>query len=263
MVCIKNGKQNEQETDSRESESYAYHTYESNKKKHSTKQWSWTACLWNVFWLGYQRRFFSAFLFLLIFAFSQVGAYILGWNYAVPFVNVTYLSLVVYMAGMLFLGIYGNQLYYNREHVKTKRYIGLAASLCAAGFFYFISHYFYPTSIDIIKLVKRETLYEYPLYSIGAKFEQYFYNTKWAYQRGADGLEIVEFRGTAVSDKSEVVLQFIVDYSYKEIELYTLSVDGEIQNEKEVYALMDRIFDVKTPFNLDDELEDDIEKKAL
>ena len=59
----------------------------------------------------------------------------------------------------------------------------------------FISHFFFPTDRDIIQKVRTSSLYEYPFFSIGESFENYFRNPGWAYYRGTEGLELVEFQG--------------------------------------------------------------------
>ena len=43
--------------------------------------------------------------------------------------------------------------------------------------------------------VRTSSLYEYPFFSIGESFENYFRNPGWAYYRGTEGLELVEFQG--------------------------------------------------------------------
>jgi hypothetical protein len=114
------------------------------------------------------------------------------------------------------------------------------------------------------KVCRTGSLYDYPLYAIGERFEHYFRDAASEYYRAFEGLEIVEFRGiAAMADRGKVVIQFIVDYHYSEIEPYIVEVNGELQDEEGYHQLIDTIFDVETPFRLEDELEDGNEKNVL
>ena len=53
----------------------------------------------------------------------------------------------------------------------------------------------FPTDRDVIQKVRTSSLYEYPFFSIGESFENYFQNSGWIYYRGTEGLELVEFQG--------------------------------------------------------------------
>ena len=92
----------------------------------------------------------------------------------------------------------------------------------------------FPTDRDVIQKVRTSSLYEYPFFSIGESFENYFQNSGWIYYRGTEGLELVEFQGyNTGTPRQKVKIQFVVDYKLGEVEPYSLMVNGESKTEEE------------------------------
>lgn len=117
----------------------------------------------------------------------------------------------------------------------------------------------------LFKKVRTSSLYEYPFFSIGESFENYFRNPGWAYYRGTEGLELVEFQGDSPDmSKKKVTIQFIVDYKLGEVEPYSLMINGESKNEEEFLKIMDEIFKVQNPFDIEDGLQvKEVDSRAL
>ncbi len=55
--------------------------------------------------------------------------------------------------------------------------------------------------------------------------------------------------------KKKVTIQFVVDYKLGEIEPYSLMINGESKNEEEFLKIMDEIFKVQNPFDIEDGLQ--------
>ncbi len=87
----------------------------------------------------------------------------------------------------------------------------------------------------------------------------------WAYYRGTEGLELVEFQGDSPDmSKKKVTIQFIVDYKLGEVEPYSLMINGESKNEEEFLKIMDEIFKVQNPFDIEDGLQvKEVDSRAL
>ncbi|HGV4081070.1 TPA: DUF2628 domain-containing protein, partial [Bacillus paranthracis] len=61
-------------------------------------------------------------------------------------------------------------------------------------------------------------------------------------------------------------IQFVVDYKLGEIEPYSLMINGESKNEEEFLKIMDEIFKVQNPFDIEDGLqvkEKEVDSRAL
>lgn len=259
------------------------------KSRHCKPGWSWNsgAAIFTAIWCGYRKQYKLALLFLLFVLLSAALAYYMGWNYTIPFINVTPIMLTAIVLGMIFFGLFANRLYYRyalrkihriktkgETDEKTKAFfiqrsggtscLGLIVMLVLSTGIFFLSHMLFPTSADIIHKVRDSSLYKYPLYTIGESFDEYFLHPKWRYYRAPDGLELVEFHGYTREEKQDkIVIQFLVDYHLNEIEPYTMAVNGQLQEEEQFDALMEEIFQVENPFELDDELEKGNEKNAL
>ncbi|GAA3327208.1 hypothetical protein GCM10020331_066220 [Ectobacillus funiculus] len=67
----------------------------------------------------------------------------------------------------------------------------------------------------------------------------------------------------AGTERTKIVIQFLVDYQLGEIEPYSLEINGVVQEEAAFYELMDSVYSVQNPFELDDDLDKGSEKNAL
>lgn len=80
---------------------------------------------------------------------------------------------------------------------------------------------------------------------------------------------MVEFQGDSPdTSRKKVTIQFIVDYKLGEIEPYSLIINGESKNEEEFLKIMDEIFKVQNPFDIEDGLqvkviEKEVDRRAL
>ena len=63
--------------------------------------------------------------------------------------------------------------------------------------------------------------------------------------------------------KKKVTIQFVVDYKLGEIEPYSLMINGESKNEEEFLKIMDEIFKVQNPFDIEDGLQVKKRKKWI
>lgn len=252
-------------------------------------KWSWNgaAAFFSILWLGYRRQYRTALLFLFMVVTMNAISYYIGWNYGIPIINTTPAALLLVFVACIGLGFFANQLYYQhavRRIYKLKakgivdeaaetyllrdtggtRKAGVALLLAAGIVLSSLSHRLFPTDLDIVNTVRNSSLYNYPLYSIGESFEQYFHQSSWQYYRASDGLELVEFHGsTAGTERNQVVIQFLVDYHLEEIEPYSLEINGVVQEEDAFYELMDSVYSVQNPFELDDDLDKESEKNAF
>lgn len=69
-------------------------------------------------------------------------------------------------------------------------------------------------------------------------------------------MELVEFQGYSPGmPRQKVTIQFIVDYKLSEIEPYSLTINGESKNEEEFLKIMEEIFKVQNPFDIEDGLQ--------
>lgn len=252
-------------------------------------KWSWNgwAAFFSILWLGYRRQYRTALLFLSVLVTMNAVSYYIGWNYGIPIINTTPAALLFMFVACIGLGFFANQLYYQhaiRRIYKLKakgianeaaetyllkaaggtRKAGAALLLVVGVILSSISHRLFPTDLDIVNTVRNGSLYNYPLYSIGESFEQYFHQSSWQYYRAPDGLELVEFHGSkAGTERKQVVIQFLVDYHLEEIEPYSLEINGVVQEEDVFYELMDSVYSVQNPFELDDDLDKESEKNAF
>ncbi|PGT98225.1 group-specific protein [Bacillus cereus] len=253
-------------------------------------RWSWNgwAAIFNVGWLGYRKHYVPAALFLLLLVVCDAFSYYMGFNVALPIINMvplTFLLLIFILFGM---GIFANGLYYQfaerriyrikargikdesvekyliRDSGGTSKMGATIVTMLAVATIFF-SHFFFPTDRDIIQKVRTNSLYEYPFFSIGESFENYFQKPEWIYYRGTEGLELVEFQGYSPGmPKQQVIIQFVVDYKLGEVEPYSLSINGESKNEEEFLKMMDDIFKVQNPFDIEDGLQVNvIQKKRM
>ncbi|MED2635423.1 DUF2628 domain-containing protein, partial [Bacillus thuringiensis] len=244
-------------------------------------RWSWNgwAAIFNIGWLGYRKYYVPAALFMLLLVACDAFSYYMGFNVALPIINMvplTFLLLIFILFGM---GIFANGLYYqfaerriyrikareikdksvenyliNDSGGTSKMGATIVTILAVASIFF--SHFFFPTDRDVIQKVRTSSLYEYPFFSIGESFENYFQNSGWIYYRGTEGLELVEFQGyNTGTPRQKVKIQFVVDYKLGEVEPYSLMVNGESKTEEEFLKLMEEIFKVQNPFDIEDGLQ--------
>lgn len=252
-------------------------------------RWSWNgwAAIFHAGWFGYRKYYLPAFLFVFLLVTCDAFSYYMGFNVALPIINMVPLTFILLILGMIGFGIFANSLYFRFaerkiyrlkakgiENEEVERYlirdsggtskIGAAIVTILTAASIFMSHFFFPTDRDVIQEVRTSSLYEYPFFSIGESFEQYFQQPSWTYYRGTDGLELVEFHGySRGANRQKVVIQFVVDYHLHEVEPYALELNGEPQGEKEFLKMMEDVFRIQNPFELDDGLQWDDEKEML
>ncbi|OWT50425.1 DUF2628 domain-containing protein [Bacillus sp. K2I17] len=260
---------------------YPYYKRKWELENKRIARWSWNgwATIFNIGWLGYRKYYLPAALFVLLLVACDAFSYYMGFNVALPIINMvplTFLLLIFILFGM---GIFANGLYYQfaerriyrikAREIKDKSVenylihdsggtskMGATIVTILAVASIFFSHFFFPTDRDVIQKVRTSSLYEYPFFSIGESFENYFQNSGWIYYRGTEGLELVEFQGyNAGAPKQKVTIQFVVDYKLGEVEPYSLTVNGESKNEEEFLKMMDEIFKVQNPFDIEDGLQ--------
>ncbi|MFP3379013.1 DUF2628 domain-containing protein [Bacillus sp. SIMBA_069] len=268
---------------------YPYYKRKWELENKRIARWSWNgwAAIFNIGWLGYRKYYVPAALFMLLLVACDAFSYYMGFNVALPIINMvplTFLLLIFILFGM---GIFANGLYYQfaerriyrikareikNESVAnylihdsggtSKMGATIVTILAVASIFF--SHFFFPTDRDVIQKVRTSSLYEYPFFSIGESFENYFQNSGWIYYRGTEGLELVEFQGyNAGTPRQKVKIQFVVDYKLGEVEPYSLTVNGESKNEEEFLKIMEEIFKVQNPFDIEDGLQvKEIEKEV-
>ena len=260
---------------------YPYFKGKWDAEKKRIARWSWNgwAAFFNVGWFGYRKYYLPAFLFVSALVASNALSYYMGFNVALPIINMVPLTFLLLILMMIGFGIFANGLYYRfaerkiyqikakgiqnkavehyliRDSGGTSKIGAVTVTILTAMSIY-MSHFFFPTDRDVIQTVRTSSLYEYPFFSIGESFEQYFQHPRWVYYRGTDGLELVEFQGYSRGmNQQEVIIQFVVDYRLHEIEPYSLSLDGELQGEVEFLRMMEEVFRIQNPFELDDEKE--------
>ncbi len=260
---------------------YPYYKRKWELENKRIARWSWNglAAIFNVGWLGYRKYYVPAALFILLLVACDAFSYYMGFNVALPIINMvplTFLLLVFILFGM---GIFANGLFYQfaerriyrikargikdesvenyliRDSGGTSKMGATIVTILAVASILF-SHFFFPTDRDIIQKVRTSSLYEYPVFSIGESFENYFQNSGWIYYRGTEGLELVEFQGESPEmPRKKVTIQFIVDYKLGEVEPYSLTINGESKNEEEFLKIMEEIFKVQNPFDIEDGLQ--------
>lgn len=252
-------------------------------------RWSWNgwAAIFHAGWFGYRKYYLPVFLFVFLLVACDAFSYYMGFNVALPIINMVPLTFILLILGMIGFGIFANSLYFRFaerkiyrlkakgiENEEVERYlirdsggtskIGAAIVTILTAASIFMSHFFFPTDRDVIQEVRTSSLYEYPFFSIGESFEQYFQQPSWTYYRGTDRLELVEFHGySRGANRQKVVIQFVVDYHLHEVEPYALELNGEPQGEKEFLKMMEDVFRIQNPFELDDGLQWDDEKEML
>ncbi|MYW22897.1 DUF2628 domain-containing protein [Bacillus thuringiensis] len=260
---------------------YPYYQRKWELENKRIARWSWNgwAAIFNIGWLGYRKYYIPAALFMLLLVACDAFSYYMGFNVALPIINMvplTFLLLIFILFGM---GIFANGLYYqfaerriyrikareikdksvenyliNDSGGTSKMGATIVTILAVASIFF--SHFFFPTDRDVIQKVRTSSLYEYPFFSIGESFENYFQNSGWIYYRGTEGLELVEFQGyNTGTPRQKVKIQFVVDYKLGEVEPYSLMVNGESKTEEEFLKLMEEIFKVQNPFDIEDGLQ--------
>ncbi|EEM05776.1 hypothetical protein bmyco0002_17490 [Bacillus pseudomycoides] len=268
---------------------YPYYKRKWDKEKKRIARWSWNgwAAIFNVGWFGYRKYYLPACLFVILLVACDAFSYYMGFNVALPIINMVPLTFLLLILMMIGVGIFANGLYYRFAERKiyrikargvtngdVERYLirdsggtskmgaAIVTILTAASIF--MSHFFFPTDQDVIQKVRASSLYEYPFFSIGESFEQHFKQPTWGYYRGGDGLELVEFHGyNHGMTRQKIIIQFVVDYRLHEIEPYSLTVNGEPQGEKEFLKMMEDVFRTQDLFELDDGLQKDEKKEML
>ncbi|WP_459501180.1 DUF2628 domain-containing protein [Bacillus sp. C1] len=268
---------------------YPYFKRKWDKEKKRIARWSWNgwAAIFNVGWFGYRKYYLPACLFVILFVACDAFSYYMGFNVALPIINMVPLTFLLLILMMIGIGIFANGLYYRfaerkiyrikargiknedvenyliRDSGGTSKFgVAIVTILTVASIF--MSHFFFPTDRDVIQKVRASSLYEYPFFSIGESFEQYFKQPTWVYYRGEDGLELVEFHGyNHGMARQQIVIQFVVDYKLHEIEPYSFIINGEPQGEKEFLKMMEDVFRVQDLFELNDGLQKDKEKEML
>jgi len=268
---------------------YPYYKRKWDKETKRIARWSWNgwATIFNVGWFGYRKYYLPACLFVILLVACDAFSYYMGFNVALPIINMVPLTFLLLILMMIGVGIFANGLYYRFAERKiyrikargvtngdVERYLirdsggtskmgaAIVTILTAASIF--MSHFFFPTDQDVIQKVRASSLYEYPFFSIGESFEQHFKQPTWVYYRGGDGLELVEFHGyNHGMTRQKIIIQFVVDYRLHEIEPYSLTVNGEPQGEKEFLKMMEDVFRTQDLFELDDGLQKDEKKEML
>ncbi|MCI0764277.1 DUF2628 domain-containing protein [Bacillus sp. TL12] len=268
---------------------YPYYKRKWNTEKKRIAGWSWNgwAAIFNVGWFGYRKYYLPACLFVTLLVACDAFSYYMGFNIALPVINMVPLTFLLLILMMIGIGIFANGLYYRfaerkiyrikargiknndvegyliRDSGGTSR-IGATIVTILTAASIFMSHFFFPTDQDVIQKVRASSLYEYPFFSIGESFEQHFQQPNWVYYRGEDGLELVEFHGyTSGMTRQKIVIQFVVDYRLHEIEPYSLTVNGEPQGEQEFLKMMENVFRTQDLFELEDGLHKDDKKEML
>ncbi|MFY0144423.1 DUF2628 domain-containing protein [Bacillus cytotoxicus] len=268
---------------------YPYYRKKWDKENKRIARWSWNgwAAIFNVGWFGYRKYYLPAFLFVISLVACDAFSYYMGFNVALPIINIAPLTFLLLILMMIGVGLFANGLYYRfaerkiyrirAKEIKDKAIesylirdsggtskIGAAIVTVLTATSIFLSHFFFPTDQDVIRKVRTSSLYEYPFFTIGESFDLYFQQSQWDYYRGTDGLELVEFHGyTRDMPRRKVMIQFVVDYQLHEIEPYSLSINGQPQGEKEFLKMMEDVFQIQNSFELDDELQWDDSKKIL
>lgn len=93
---------------------YPYYKRKWDLENKRIARWSWNgwATIFNVGWLGYRKYYLPAALFILLLVACDAFSYYMGFNVALPIINMvplTFLLLVFILFGM---GIFANGLYY-------------------------------------------------------------------------------------------------------------------------------------------------------
>lgn len=268
---------------------YPYYKRKWDKERKRIARWSWNgwAAIFNVGWFGYRKYYLPAFLFVMLLVACDAFSYYMGFNVSLPIINMVPLTFLLLIFMIIGVGIFANGLYYRFaerriyrikareiENEAVESYLirdsggtskmgaAIVTVLTAASIF--LSHFFFPTDQDVIQKVRTSSLYEYPFFSIGESFEMYFQQPEWEYYRGTDGLELVEFHGYSRGmPRQKIVIQFVVDYQMHEIEPYSLTVNGEPRGEEEFLKMMEDVFRIQNPFELDDGLQWNDSKEML
>ncbi|MEY8347032.1 DUF2628 domain-containing protein [Bacillus cereus] len=268
---------------------YPYYKKKWDKEKKRIAGWSWNgwAAIFNVGWFGYRKYYLPACLFVILLVACDAFSYYMGFNVALPIINMVPLTFLLLILMMIGIGIFANGFYYQFAERKIYRIkargikdvavegyllrdnggtskVGAAIVTILTAASIFMSHFFFPTDQDVIQKVRTSSLYEYPFFSIGESFEQHFQQPNWMYYRGEDGLELVEFHGyNSGIPKQKIIIQFVVDYRLHEIEPYSFTVNGEPQGEQAFLKMMEDVFRTQDLFELEDGLHQGDKKEML
>lgn len=95
-----------------------------------------------------------------------------------------------------------------------------------------------------VRFVKGTCPEAYPDISYGDAFEDFFGDCKWEYFKSEENQDVVEFSGNCMykDETAEVKAQFLVSYDEGKGELYTMSLNGEIQPELVQAMFLTKIF---------------------
>ncbi len=95
-----------------------------------------------------------------------------------------------------------------------------------------------------VRFVKEACPEAYPDISYGDAFDDFFGDCKWEYFKSEENQDVVEFRGNCMyeDETAEVKAQFLVSYDEGKGELYTMSLNDEIQPELVQAILLTKIF---------------------
>ncbi len=142
-------------------------------------KWSWNgwAAIFNVGWLGYRKYYLPAALFILLLVVCDAFSYYMGFNVALPIINMVPLTFLLLVFILFGLGIFANGLYYQFAerriyHIKareikdesvenylirdsggtSKMGATIVTMLAVASILF--SHFFFPTDQDIIQKVR-------------------------------------------------------------------------------------------------------------
>lgn len=121
-----------------------------------------------------------------------------------------------------------------------------------------------------VRFVKEACPEAYPDVSYGEAFGGFFGNCKWEYFQSEDNQDVVEFSGNCMYDDKTAVVkaQFLVSYDEGKGELYTMSINDEIQPELVQAMLLAKIFGGygsgagTNTLELEEELPDDFDEEG-
>lgn len=121
-----------------------------------------------------------------------------------------------------------------------------------------------------VRFVKEACPEAYPNVSYGEAFGGFFGNCKWEYFQSEDNQDVVEFSGNCMYDDKTAVVkaQFLVSYDEGKGELYTMSINDEIQPELVQAMLLAKIFSGygsgagTNTLELEEELPDDFDEEG-
>lgn len=96
-----------------------------------------------------------------------------------------------------------------------------------------------------INMVKGGSPELYPDITYGEAFDAFFDDCEWEYFESTDGKNVVEFHGDCLYGDKEVTvaMQFVVNMDEGTFEVYTASIDGEVQVPLVYSALLLKVFE--------------------